>query len=467
MGCHQLSTNRITFFNVLSTVFLQGITFFTTPLFSRMLGAENYGIVSIYTTWVTVVVAVFGLQTGSTLGVARNQYEGVELKKYQSSILGLSIFSYTAFSFIVFIAIDPVSRILNMSSAMCMVLLFQGFGQYCVNFINGKFTYDFSADKNFLLSISNTSFSVFFSIKLIQHISPESNYWGRILGMAIVYILMGIGICICIFKDGKTFFDSKYWGFCLPLSLPIIFHVLSHTILNQCDRIMLQNLTDNTTVGIYSLAATFSSVLSVIWNSLNNSWVPFYYEYTRKEQIMEMKKHACNYIELFTVLSIGFLLLAPEVFHVFAESEYWSGTGLISVLGFGFYMVFLYSFPVNFEFYNKRTKTIALGTISAAIANILLNIIMIRIAGAFGAALATVFAHILQFLFHHICAKYIIKHVEYPFTLKFFLPYILLFSLISLLSVFTNDRFAVWRWLLGILIGVYELRRIIKRKAIF
>lgn len=462
-----LSANKIIFFNVMSTVLLQGIAFFTSPFFSRMLGPENYGIVSVYITWVTIVVTIFGLQTGSTLGVARDQYDPAELKRYQSSILGLSLLSYAIFSVITIIAIAPVSYMLNMSFSMCFVMLLHGFGQFCVSFANSKFTYDFRADRNFALSVTNTVCNVIFSVILIWILPVSYNYWGRILGMALVYFVLGVGVCIYIFREGRTFYNKQYWNYCFPLAFPIIFHVLSNTILNQCDRVMLQNLMDNMTVGIYSLAATFSSVLSVIWNALNNSWVPFYYEYTRLNEIEVMKKRARNYTELFTVLSIGFTLLTPEVFHIFADSEYWSGTSLILILSSGFYMVFLYSFPVNFEFYKKKTKIIAAGTISAAIMNILLNIIMIRIFGGFGAALATAVSHMLQFLFHHICAKYIIGKGEYPFSLSFFLPYILLFEAVVFIGIWAGNDLVPLRWLLGILIGLYEMRKIIIRRTIF
>ena len=39
---------------------------------------------------------------------------------------------------------------------------------------------------------------------------------------------------------------------------------------------------------------------------------------------------AKNYTELFTVLSLGFILLAPEVFRLFASTEYWNGMDSVS-----------------------------------------------------------------------------------------------------------------------------------------
>ena len=66
--------NRVAFFNILSTMLLRGISLFTAPLFSRLLGTEGYGIVSLYTIWVGVAAIAFTLQTNGTLVNARVEY---------------------------------------------------------------------------------------------------------------------------------------------------------------------------------------------------------------------------------------------------------------------------------------------------------------------------------------------------------------------------------------------------------
>ena len=59
--------NKIIFFNLLSTIVLQGLTFFAAPIFSSVLGTANYGIVSVYNTWVSIFSTVCSLQAASTI----------------------------------------------------------------------------------------------------------------------------------------------------------------------------------------------------------------------------------------------------------------------------------------------------------------------------------------------------------------------------------------------------------------
>jgi len=220
------------------------------------------------------------------------------------------------------------------------------------------------------------------------------------------------------------------------------------------------------TVGIYSLAYTFATILLVIWNALNNSWLPFFYDFARKRNAADILVHGRNYLELYSVLTAGFMVLAPEVFCLFASREYWEGTVLIPILSLGHYMVFLCSFPINHELFHKNTKATAAGTLVAAVCNIALNIWLIMGMGAMGAAVATMTAHGLQFLLHHICAKRIQSDLPYLFGLKTIAPYFVIVVIAAVLQiVFVNDWWL--RWSIGLVLGVWLLRRIIGRKSIF
>lgn len=463
------SINKITLYNILSTIILQGVALFTSPVFSRMLGTKNYGIVAIYNTWVSVISIVFGLQTQSTIAIARNEYSVEEQEKYQSSILALSIISYMLISCVLFIFINPLSNLIQMQKIMIIIMLMHGLGQFTVTFINIKFTYEFKAEKNFILSLTITFVSVILSLILIWKLPHSVNYWGRIIGISFTYTIVGIICTISVFARGRVAFNKKYWTFCIPLALPIIFHNLSGLILSQSDRVMLQYSSTFSFVGIYSLAYSFGSIISTIWNAMNNSWVPFYYELTNRNEIQKMRIYAKNYTELFTVLCMGFILLTPEVYHLFAGREYWDGTSLITIFAMGFYMIFLYSFHVNYEFYNKKTVIIAIGTMGAAIINIFLNYILIRKYSILGAAIATFISYFIQYVFHIICTKVIESKVnnKYEISTKTLLPYVVCFYVCSIGCFICQDKFVILRWLIAIILGVYEFIRIIKRKSIF
>lgn len=459
------SKNKITILNILSTLILQGLAFFTGPVFSSLLGTSNFGISSVYLTWVQLASTVFSLQAASTVAIARSNFPMDEQEKYQSSTLSLSTLAYLAFSVITLVAAVVSSIWYRVDFAMLAVGLLHGWGMYCITVMNSKFTYEFCADKNFILTLLTSVLSIALSIILIIVLPDEINYWGRILGQAIIYFAIGLFLYCYMLNKGRMFYSKQYWTFTLPIAIPTIFHILANILLSQSDKVMIQWLRDDASTGVYALACTFAAVLSSVWSALNNSWVPFYYEYTRRNEISELKRHSKNYIEMYTIVSMGFILLSREVFHIYAHDDFWVGTDLIPVFALGFYFVFLYSFPVNYEFYHKSTKMIASGTILAAVCNIILNFAFIKLWGIEGAVIATATAHFLQFCFHFVCAK-MIKNDEFPYKFKTFIPGTLMVFLSILIYWFTRDLWLI-RWGLGAILGLYLLIKIFKRKEIF
>lgn len=457
--------NRVAFFNILSTVLLRGISLFTAPLFSRMLGTNGYGVVSVYNIWVSVTAIAFTLQTYGTLVNARVEYPEEQQKKYQSAVMSLSLLVFLLCSAVTIAFLPQVSGLLKLHWGLVLLILVQSFGSYCVNFLNSKFTYEFKADKNMYVSVGIALATLVLSVILIQSLPQQINYYGRILALALVYGCMGVGICIYVLNQGRTFYNREYWTLALTLALPVVFYSLSDLLLGQCDRVMLQWMMTESMVGQYSLAYNFGGIMFTIFGALNNSWTPFFFEDMKQGRRTQMRSQAKNFLEVFTVLSTGFILLAPEVYHVFASREFWDGTVLIPIFVSSYYLNFLCTFPVNFEYYYKKTKMVAVVTVATSLLNIGLNYILIQWMGVAGAALATAVSHGVQLLSHYLYVRYILKQGEYPFGIRIWAKYAIAYFAVVVL-VFLTPEGGVLRWGIGAAIGIWELWRFKKRKVL-
>ena len=457
--------NRIALFNILSTILLRGISLFTAPLFSRMLGTNGYGVLSIYTIWMGVVAIAFTLQTNGTLVNARVEYDEGQQIKYQSSVMSLSLLSFLLCSAVVMLFLPQISSLLQLSKALILLLLFHAFGNFCFNFLNSKFTYEFKAGTNMVLSVGVTLATLILSVILILVMPEEINYYGRILGMALTYGTMGVVICAYILGKGKTFYNRDYWKLALTLALPVVFHSLSDVLLGHFDRLMLQHMMNESMVGQYSLAFNFGGIMLTIFMALNNSWVPFFFEDFKAGRSEHIHDQAKNFLELFTVLCVGFNLLSIEVYHVFASQDSWPGTMLIPVFVTGYFLNFLCTFPVNYEYYHKKTKVVAIVTVLAALVNIVLNYVLILNIGMIGAAVATAVSHGLQLFMHYVYVRYILKKGDYPFGIRIWAKYVVVYALAVVLVYLTPNAWLV-RWGLGAAIGLWELWRIRGRKVL-
>lgn len=457
--------NRVTFFNILSTCLLYGISIFTAPLFSRLLGTGGYGNLSNYNVWVSVLAIAATLQTQGTLVNARVEYPESEQTRYQSSVMTLSFLVFFIVSLVVLSLLGPISSLLKVSRFFVVLVLFQSIGTFGVNFMNTKLTYELKAGRNMLLSVFTAVSSLVLSLIFVLTMPKEINYYGRILANAAVYGILGLGLCLYVLLKGKTLFSAKYWRFCIPLAIPYVFYNLADLLLGHSDVVMLRQLSGDTVSGIYSMAFQFGTILFTIFGALNNTWVPFFFEDTKQGRQDAVMNQSKNFLEVYTVLSAGFMLLGTEVYHLFAGQDFWDSTKLIPVFVASHYLNFLCTFPINYEYYHKKVRVVAVATISSSLVNIALNYVFIRAYGMPGAALATVVSHTLQFAMHYLYTRYLLGKGSYPFGISLWGRYALCFVCIMLLVYLLPDAWLV-RWALGAVIGLWELLRIRKRKVL-
>lgn len=461
------SINKITALNMASIAIVQGATFISAPIFSRMMGTSNYGIYSVINAWAAFVASIFGLQVCSTIGIAKTHYPEEEQARYQSSIFTLQLFSFVFFSIICAVFRQSISSIIGLSSPIIALIIVQGFSSYVIEFANAKFVVEFDAWKNLIVSSISTIGGIALSYVLFSYIPSDINYYARTIGIVVVNSLLAIVFICFLYSRGKVFFKKKYWSFCVSLSLPMIFHALSGVILNQSDRIIIQKYIDYSNAGIYSLSFSFASITNVIYLALSNSFLPFYLEYLQGDKRQEIQEHSKNLIELFTVASIGFVMLTPEVYKLFANKSYWEGMNYIPLFCIGTYFIFLYGFSVNYESFMKKTNMIALATIVAAVINIFLNLILVRRFGVIGIVVATLLSDIIQFAMHYYFSARIISQGRHPVPFKEQVPYLIVFCIICLFAGFCSDNYTWLRIVIALSAGLYESAKILKRKNIF
>lgn len=457
--------NRIAFFNFLSILLLQGISFISSPLFSRLLGTEGYGNLASFSTWAGIAVTVLSLQTNATIVNAMVEFPEEEQPAYQASAMMLSILSFAVGSVLVMLLSGPISAGLKMQRWLLGLLLVQAFGTFGVNFLSSKFTYEFKADRNMLLSVFIAVASMGVALVFVLNSPMDRRYLGRIAGNALVYGGVGTAGCLWVLSKGKKAFNRRYWKFAFLLGCPLVFQNLAYSILGSSDILMLKQMAGASDSGIYSLAFTLSGIMFTIFGALNNSWTPFFFDDMKQGRRENLVRQGNNFLELFTVLSIGFVLLVREVYHVYADREFWPGLELIPVFVASYYVNMLCTFPVNYELYHKKTNVVAIATVAASLVNLVLNYTFIRLFGMTGAAIATLLSHCLQLAMHEIYSRQVLGKRDYPFALSTWVKYTAVMAAAMAIFYLLPGQWYI-RWPLGAAIGLWELSRIWKRRSL-
>ena len=386
----------------IGTFFVQGISFLTLPIFNRLLNPSENGVITVYSTYVGIFTILIGI--GLESAVSRGRFDFKEdYEKFLSSLLFLSSITFAIWLVIGMTFKVPIAKFIGIKPDLVILLLAQSFFGFVLSFASTKYSIEYKFKKFLFVSITSTLINVGLSIILINGLDTN-RYYGRIKGGAYVTIIYGVILYAIFMIKGKKLIGLKYWKYALPISLPMIFHQLSGIALNSADAIMIEKMVGVAATGIYGFAYKMGLIVSIVWTAANKAWVPWFFQKMKEEKYGEISEKTKYYIMLFSCITFILIYISPEISMVIGTKAYSEGIGLVPVIMIGYYFVFLYSLPVNLEFYTKKTKYIAMGTFMAAITNIALNIILIPKFGYMAAGWTTIISYVLLFVYHYAIA---------------------------------------------------------------
>lgn len=424
------------FWYTVGNFFLQGVSFITIPIFTHLYGTEDYGIFSLYTTWLSVFTCLISLGLTSSISRAKFDFEQ-DFDGYTSSVLSLSLIPLLIFLIIGSIFKTNVASLLEIDSSLILILIFHSFFSYVIDLVTTKYTVEYRYIRYLFVSISTAILSVIISIYLVMNFK-HNKYLGRVYGSLWITVAYGVILGVLVFINGKKFINKSYWKYGLAISIPLIPHTLSAIILAQFDRIMIKKYVGNGATGLYSFAYNIGMILNVVWAATNKAWTPWFFEKMKEQKYDEIRQKSKYYIAFFSLIAFILIFISPEIGKIMSSKGYWSALNLVPIIMISYFFVFLYSFPANLEFYAKKTYYISIGTFIAGFLNIGLNVYMIPKFGYAAGAWTTLISYIVLFVYHYVIANKVCAYDV--FEIKYFIYSILFVSAISVVFYFVNGN---------------------------
>lgn len=380
--------------------FLQkGISFITTPIFTRILTTAEYGEFSVFNSWMLIISPVISLKLYAGVYAQGVVKFDEDRWRFSSSLQGLSLTLILGWTGLYLIFHDAFNSLFSLTTAqmLCMFVIIWATGSFSFWSMNKRV--DFRYRELVLLTLVVSIVQPTLSIILIQH--SEDKVTARILGMAITQFAFYVGTFIAQMREGKTFCEKKYWTYALRFNIPLLPHYLSMTVLNSSDRIMIKNMVGSSQAGIYNLAYSVSMIMSLFNNALLQTVEPWIYRKLKDKKGDELEKVAYPSFIMIAGANLLLILLAPEVIRIFAPAKYYDAIWVVPSVALSVFFMYMYSFFATFEFYYEKTRYIAGATIGGAVLNIVLNYIFIRMYGYLAAGYTTLFSYILFALLHY------------------------------------------------------------------
>lgn len=438
-----------TFGNIL----IKGISFLTLPIFTRLLTTTDFGIYNTYIAYESIISIIISLGVYASINNAKIDFKD-DFNKYISSVCNLFVMFFVLVIIVTNIVYPLFPHSKEFDVGLTNILILHSFGSAIINYISLKYVIEMKYRLSMIIALILTLCNVFISLYLCLNVYNSQRYLGRILGSAAGVIIIGIILYVILQKDGKCIINKKYWKYALAIGLPIIPHALSLTLLSQVSRIMIKDMVGYSEVGIFSLAYTMASILSLIMNSLDSAWRPWFYKNYSAQNYSTLKRKNDYYIFIFTIVTIVLCIMMPEIIKVISSKEYWESTDVTIPLIVAVYFNFMYLFAVNKEYFHKKTIFISVGTIICVVLNVVLNYILIKLFGYKAAAYAAVISNIALFLLHDRIAKKIDKNAIVN-QKCLFIGFIVVFAIAAVTILFENNLLIRFGILCVIVFGLF------------
>lgn len=384
-------------FFVFMQLFVRGITFLLTPVYTRLVTTSQYGEIRVYESWLLIIVPIMSLSLYRSVERAKFDFPD-DFEGYVSSAQTLSyIVIACCYTFISIFMRKSFKDFCGLDTLMYAFMIMYTFSYTAVLYFQRR-------EKQLLRYKTSVTVTAWIMIPATL-LSVMLLFWGnvagyqdklvdlRVIGYYTPQIVGGLIVAVLMWKQGRFKVDKGYWKYAVAFSAPLIPETLSIQIMNQSDKIMIQKMTGTESTGIFSLATTVSFIIWIIEDAVWGAWLPWLYEKLSRNEIEDIQKPWYFIVYAFGYFSWILVVFAPEIILLLGGQRYHEAIYLVAPMVTGTLFRFFSNCFTSVENYQKKTKYCALGTVIAMVINLILNAVCIKTIGYQAAAYTTAFSY--------------------------------------------------------------------------
>ena len=267
---------KASFWFVICGFLQRAISLLTTPIFSRFLTTSEYGIFSVYHTWQDIIIIFASLNLA--LGVYLRgliKYED-DQEEFTESLQSLYLINFFIVFGIYLLFHKSWNIIFELPTVYVCLMFADMMFQVSFQFWSARQRVKFYYKSLVSLTIFHSIVTPICSIIAVTY--GKNRVSARICVSVLTDVVFFGPLFVKMFWHKDKIISRKYWKYALAYNLPLIPHYLSQILLNQSDRVMINNMVGASKAGIYSLAYSAAAILTIVNQSILNSYNPWMYQ---------------------------------------------------------------------------------------------------------------------------------------------------------------------------------------------
>lgn len=416
----------------------QFVSLLLIPLYTNFLNTEDYGIIDLLQTYITLFVPILTLKLDSAVFrflIDARKDEESKRKIITNVITFLSISLLLCSMVCLWVNNIIVIRyktivllnILVLMTSNVFLQILRGLGE----------------NKSYTISSIITSI-----INLIINFILILGFKYNASSILIASTIANFGTILYVFYKVKLFkllkirlISKKVLKELLKYSIPMIPNQLSWWIVNVSDRTLITYFAGSALNAIYAISCKFSNIINTVFSIFNISWQETASLHTNDEDRNEFLSNMINKLFiLFSTISILLIALLPIVFSVVVGESYKDAYNYIPILILSNIFYILISLIGGIYVALKKVKQIANTTILSAIINIIINILFMKKFLLYAASMSTLVAYITLFLYRYYDVnKYVKIKLEHKKVMLIFIIFIC-----TNIAYFLKNNILIW-----------------------
>jgi len=413
----------------------KGIALLLLPLFTSYLTPQDYGILQLCNILSSFILIVITL--GMTSSMFRVYYN-TNVPDEKRLIIDSTFTTYLIFSILLLIPLFLFSQLIgnalipgNENSYIFRIIIL---GTFLEGFLNLQLAKLRAEEKSGIYATITVIRIIFYALLNVFFVAQLKRNFIGVREAILIAVFMSIIILIPFtIKKIKLRISIVLIREILQIGIPLAIGGIAIFILNLTDRYMLKYLLDPSIalaqIGLYSLGSKLASLIRLtLVAPFMLAWGSLMFSYQNNPNAKQIYAKILNYFVF--IGGLYFLLISifsKEIIQTIAsQTSYYEAYKVVPILALSSFLSGIYTVFTVGIIIQRKTKYIVYSNYSAAISNIVLNLILIPKFGILGACGASLAAYLINVLLVYYFAQrsypityQIIKNITYIIFLVF------------------------------------------------
>ena len=416
---------------LLANLATKALGFITLPILTRLLTVEDYGVISLFNSYLLLFLPILTLNSYTSVG--RYYYEdNDDFNSFFGSNINF-VFLILAVSTILLLTFKPiVLNFIDLSDSIFYLLLFMVWFKV-LSSLYQQICQPRLKSKEMAIRMITEAYGGFLLSIILIYCFSDNRAFGKILGQTVMAGLLSVFFVKSLLRYYTFSFKRKHIKYVLSYSLPLLPYVLSGVIIGQIDRIMINEYWGMQDTGLYSFAFQLGMLVSVLSMSLYQAWSPVFYK-----KFNDKNRLSNDFVKIFLILScfaLFVILFCDEIGFLLGKESFLGGLSIVPIIVIGLLFDAVFLFIGLFFLYFKKTIFISGIVVFGSILNTILNFYMIPAYGYQVSAYTSAVSYCLMAILSIFLVKIFLKE-KLSFLKNVILMILALVCIVGLFMIF-------------------------------